>query len=333
MRLSSTDFRGAVPAGRARSRGRAGRCTVAIKKRASAWTTFLFLAPSLVGLLAFSILPMAASLVLGFTRWDGLKPIRWSTVREMWVGLGNYAAILGDAEFWRVLSNTSYFIVLYLPLILIASISIALLLNRKKPLISAYRVIYYIPVLCSWVAGALIWKWILSPQYGLLNNILALVGIEGPAWLQDERWAMPGIVLASIWKDAGYFGLIFLGGIQGIDPSYYEAAELDGASRIQKLFRITLPLLTPTIFFVVVICVINSFQLFPQVMVMTSNGGQGAGGPLGATQVMVERIYSYAFKYYKMGYAASWSWLLFIIIFAVTAIQMRLQKKWVYYEA
>jgi ABC-type sugar transport systems, permease components len=302
-------------------------------RRASAWTTLLFLAPSLVGLVAFSIAPITASAALGLTSWDGLSRVSFSTVAEKWVGLGNYAAVLGDQEFWRVLGNTLYFIVLYLPLILAASIAVALILASGRKLISLYRVVYYIPVLCSWVAGALIWKWLLSPDYGPVNALLGLVGIPGPGWLQDAAWAMPGIVLASVWKDSGYFGLILLGGLQGINPSYYESAEIEGATWIQKTLRITLPLLSPAIFFVLVICVINSFQLFPQVMVMTASGSNPPGGPLGSTQVMVERIYTYAFKYYKMGWATAWSWLLFAIILAFTALQMKLQDKWVTYEA
>jgi multiple sugar transport system permease protein len=191
-------------------------------------------------------------------------------------------------------------------------------------------VLYYIPVLTSWVAGALIWRWFLSPEYGPLNALLGLIGVHGPGWLQDEHWAMPGIVLASIWKDMGFFGLIFLGGLQGINPSYYEAAQIDGAGGWTQFRRITLPLLSHVTFFVVVICVINSFQLFPQVMIMTTGGD---AGPHGATQVMVERIYKYAFRYYRMGYATAFSWLLFLIIFSFTWIQLRLQRKWVTYEA
>jgi len=302
-------------------------------KRASAWITLLFLAPSLIGLVAFSVLPMAASLALGLTQWDGLSAVSFSTMREQWVGLGNYAALLGDSEFWRVLKNTCYFIVLYLPLILLASVFVALLLDSKRRLIGVYRVMYYIPVLSSWVAGALVWKWVLSPDYGMLNDLLGRIGIQGPGWLQDRSWAMPGIVLASVWKDMGYFGLILLGGLQGINPSYYESADIEGASWAQKAFRITLPLLSPAIFFVLIICVINSFQLFPQVMVMTATNGQPPGGPLGSTQVMVERIYTYAFKYYKMGFASAWSWLLFVIILFFTMLQLKLQKRWVNYEA
>jgi multiple sugar transport system permease protein len=182
-------------------------------------------------------------------------------------------------------------------------------------------------VLTSWVAGALIWKWVLSPEYGVINNILSFIGIEGPGWLQDEKWAMPGIVLASVWKDIGFYGLILLGGLKNINPTYYEAADIDGANTWQKFKHITLPLLSPVTFFVIIICLIFSFQLFPQVMIMTE------GGPYGSTQVLVERIYQYGFQYFKMGYASAYSWLLFIIIFVLTIIQFKLQRKWVHYDS
>jgi multiple sugar transport system permease protein len=292
-----------------------------------------FLLPSFVGLALFSAAPIVVSLLLSLTKWNGLDKIDFFSgfgrfLADNWVGIRNYADILRGAEFWTVLGHTLYFIALYIPLILAASIAVASLLNSKFKGIAAYRVLYYIPVLTSWVAGALIWKWILSPEYGAINDVLRMVGIEGPAWLQSKTWAMPGIVLASIWKDMGFFGLIFLGGLAGIDPSYYEAAEIDGAGGLKKLFRITLPLLSPVTFFVIIICIINSFQLFPQVMIMTTDAG-----PNGATQVMVERIYKYAFKYFQMGYASAFSWLLFAIIFAFTMIQMKLQTKWVNYDA
>lgn len=281
----------------------------------------LFLLPSFVGFIVFSLIPMISSLGISFTMWDAVSG------PPKWVGFGNYAQILNSEEFWRVLANTLYFIVLYIPLILVASLAVAHLLNSKARGIGVYRVIYYIPVLTSWVAGSLVWRWLLSPEYGPINAVLGYFGIAGPGWLHDRNWAMPGIVLASIWKDMGFFGLILLGGLQGINPAYYEAAEIDGASGWQKLIRVTLPLLSPSLLFVIVISVINSFQLFPQVMIMTK------GGPFGATEVMVERIYQYAFRYYKMGYASAYSWLLFVIIFAVTLVQMRTQKRWVHYES
>jgi multiple sugar transport system permease protein len=289
-----------------------------------------FLLPSLLGLIIFNIIPIFTSLLISFTNWNGLSNL--SEVfeqfgKEYYIGLSNYKEILASSEFWRVLGNTAYFIILYLPLILITSMAAGAILNSKIKGISFFRVLYYIPVLTSWVAGALIWKWVLSPEYGAINEILRIFNIEGPKWLQSETWAMPSIVLASIWKDVGYFGLIFLGGLQGINPAYYEASEIDGANWWQKFTKITLPLLSPVTFFVIIISIINSFQLFPQVMVMTKDAG-----PNGATQVFVERIYKYAFQYNKMGFASAYSWILFIIIFIFTNIQMKLQDRWVYYE-
>lgn len=288
-----------------------------------------FLFPSVLGLLLFSLIPMVSSLLLSLTKWDGLTGWNLKAGVPEILGFGNYKEILTHAEFWKVLGHTSYFIVLYIPLILIFSLLVANLLNNDFKGIVAYRVFYYIPVLTSWVAGALIWKWVLSPLYGPLNEMLRFIGIEGPGWLQDAAWAMPGIVLASIWKDMGFFGLIFLGALKGINPEYIEAAKIDGATWWQRFTKIILPMISPAIFFVVVICIINSFQLFPQIMIMTEGG---SAGPHGATQVMVERIYKYAFKYFKMGYAAAYSLLLFVIIFGFTTLQMKLQKKWVHYD-
>lgn len=296
-------------------------------RRAKWLTIILFLLPSLIGLAVFSIGPIGYSFLIGLTDWNGLNAWNPAAGTPNFVGMDNYAEIMSGEEFWRVLRNTMYFIVLYIPLILVFSILAAVLLNNKYRGIGAYRVLFFIPVLTSWVAGSLIWKWLLSDDYGPVNAILAFVGIDGPAWLQDPHWAMPGIVFASIWKDMGFFALILLGGLQGINPDYYEAAQMDGAGMWTRLFRVTLPLLSPILFFVIIISVINSFQLFPQVMIMTQDAG-----PYGATQAMVERIYKYAFKYYKMGYAASFSWILFVIILFFTVIQMRLQKRWVHYD-
>lgn len=292
-------------------------------------TIMFFLFPSILGLLLFSIIPIIASFLLSLSKWDGLTRWNFKAGVPNIVGFGNFKEILTDAEFWKVLGHTLYFIVLYIPLILFSSLLVANLLNNNFKGIVAYRVFYFLPVLTSWVAGALVWKWVLSPLYGPLNEMLRFIGIKGPGWLQDAAWAMPGIVLASIWKDMGFFGLIFLGALQGINIEYIEAAKIDGATWWQRLMKITLPMISPAIFFVVVICIINSFQLFPQIMIMTEGG---SAGPHGATQVMVERIYKYAFKYFKMGYAAAYSWLLFVIIFGFTTLQMKLQKKWVHYD-
>lgn len=286
-----------------------------------------FLLPSLIGLAIFYLAPMVISIFVSLTNWNGLDRLFGEDfLAEHFIGLENYKAILTSREFWQVLKHTLSYIAMYLPLMLIVSIGVASLLSRKRPGVSAFRVIYYIPVLTSWVAASLIWRSILAPQYGVMNNILAVFGIEGPGWLLDENWAMPAIVLVSVWKDMGFFGLILLSGMIGIDRSYYEAAEMDGAGAAARFFRITLPLLTPAIFYVLVVGLINSFQLFPQIMIMTD------GGPNGATQVMVERIYKYGFRYYRMGYASAFSWILFVIIMICTVIQMRGQKRWVNYD-
>lgn len=286
-----------------------------------------FLLPSLIGLLVFSFMPLLISGFISLTDWNGLDKLTDpSFMQQHFIGLENYKSILTTGEFWKTLGNTAKYIVLYIPLMLAASLLVAYLLSRSHKGIGVFRVVYYIPVLTSWVAASLIWKSVLSPQYGALNGILKIFGIQGPGWLLDENWAMPAIVLVSVWKDMGFFGLILLSGIVGINKTYYEAADIDGANGWTKFVKITLPLLTPSIFYVLIVGMINSFQLFPQIMIMTG------GGPNGATQVMVERIYQYGFRYYRMGYAAAFSWILFAIIMVFTAIQMKGQERWVHYD-
>ena len=286
-----------------------------------------FLTASLIGFAIFYFVPMVISVVISLTDWNGLdRLLAPGFMAELFIGLDNYKAILTGTEFWKVLKNTLVYIVLYIPLMLMVSTAIAALLSRQRRGVGVFRVLYYIPVLTSWVAASLIWKSLLSPQYGAMNGILAIFGIEGPGWLTDEKWAMPAIVLVSVWKDMGFFGLILLSGMVGIDRTYYEAAEIDGAGPWTRFLKITLPLLTPSLFYVLIVSLINSFQLFPQIMIMTD------GGPNGATQVMVERIYKYGFRYFRMGYASAFSWILFIIIMICTAVQMRGQKRWVNYD-
>ncbi len=295
------------------------------------WKTLMqaapFMLPSIVGMIVFSLLPIVISIVVSLTDWNGLDKLNAQTLGERLCGLENYGAILRSVEFWNVLGHTVYYIVLYIPLVLVMSLFIASILNRNMRGIGVFRVLYYIPVLTSWVAASLIWKWVLSPQYGVINQLLGYLGVRGPEWLTDKFWAMPAIVLASVWKDMGFYGLFLLSGLKAIDTGYYEAAQMDGAGKVRQFFSITLPLLTPSMFFCVIMALINAFQLFPQVQIMTE------GGPNGATQVMVERIYTYGFKYFRMGYAAAYSWLLFVIIFVLTLVQMKLQKRWVYYES
>lgn len=274
----------------------------------------VLLLPSLIGMSAFYILPVLSSLVLSFTEWDLLTPIRW-------IGLGNYLAVLQDAAVQQALRNTVLFILGYLPSVVALGLGLALLLNRQLKGRTIFRAIYFVPVVTSWVAVALIWKWLLNPQYGLINFGLSLLGIKGPGWLFDPNWAMAGVIMTSVWKDIGFVTVIYLAGLQDIPENLFEAADLDGASPWQRFWTVTWPMLAPTTFFVTTISLISSFQVFDQVWIMTQ------GGPVGATSTMVELIYKNAFSYSKMGYASAISWVLFAFIFAVTLAQNVLQKR------
>lgn len=277
------------------------------------WLTF-FLLPGLGGLLLFTIFPIVASLVLTLFQWDLLTP-------PVYVGGANFVRLWNDADFWAALGHTLYFIGGYLPLVLLLGLGVALALNAPLRGISFLRTTFFLPVVSSWVAVALLWTWLFNPRYGLINYLLSLIGIAGPGWLYDPQWAMPAIILTSVWKDIGFVMIIFLAGLQSIPTDYYEAASLDGAGRRAQLRFITLPLLGPTTFFVTIISLINSFQVFDQVWVMTE------GGPAGATTVLVERVVRHAFSYGEMGYAATISWAIFLLVFVVTVVQFRLQRR------
>lgn len=283
-----------------------------------AWIGF-FLLPSLIGLLVFTFIPIFASLALSFFEWDLLTP-------PQFVGLANFSQLANDADFYEAFIHTLTFIVGYIPLVMISALGVALLLDRKLRGRAFFRAAFFIPVVSAWVAVALIWKWILNPQFGILNYFLSLLGIRGPAWLFDPQWAMPAIVLTSVWKDLGFVMVMYLAGLQGIPTEYYEAAAIDGANCWQRLRHITIPLLSPTTFFALIISLINSFQVFDQVWIMTG------GGPAGATTVLVEQIVRNAFSYSKMGYAATLSWVLFALVFGITAVQLWAQRKWVTYD-
>lgn len=289
------------------------------KKRA----TFVLLAPSLIGVVGFCLLPILASAVFSVMDYDLLMPM--NTMK--YVGFSNFTRILTGSEFPKVLAHTLEYLALYLPLILITSVGQALILNKSFRGHGIFRTVCYTPVITSWVAAAVVWQWVLSGKYGLLNQMLATFGITGPSWLNSKEWAMPGIVLAAVWKDTGYYALMVLAALKSIDPSCYEAAAIDGATGIKKLTKITLPLISPTLFLLVVINVIYGLQVFDSVLIMTN------GGPGGATTVFLERIYKYAFKQYKMGLASEYSWILFALIMVFTAIQFKLQRKWVNYDA
>ena len=283
--------------------------------------TAVFLLPSLIGLVVFCLIPMISSLVSSFMDYDLLAG------DMTFIGFRNFDRILTGTEFPKVLGHTLTYLALYLPLILLTSVLEALILNHDFRGRGLFRAIFYTPVITSWVAAAVVWTWVLSGKYGLLNQLLDTFGITGPAWLNSPDWAMPGVVLAAVWKDTGYYALMVLAALKSIDPTYYEAASIDGAGSFRKFRSITLPLLSPTLFLLIVINVIYGLQVFDSVLIMTN------GGPGGATTVFLERIYKYAFKQYKMGMASAYSWILFIMIFVLTMVQFALQKKWVNYDA
>ncbi|MFN8528651.1 MAG: sugar ABC transporter permease [Anaerolineae bacterium] len=285
------------------------------------WVVF-FLAPSLIGLSIFILIPILSSFVLAFQDWNLLSPPEW-------VGLRNFQQLFNDPSFWNALSYTLSFIALYIPAVFVLALGLAVLLNQKLRGVLIVRTATFLPVVASWVVVSLIWKWIFNPQYGLINPTLSALGINAPPWLFDPRAAIIAIVITSVWKDLGYIAVMYLGGLQAIDETLYEAAKIDGATGRQQFFGITLPLLTPTMFFVAIILLINSFQVFDQVWLMPMANSAAER----QVDVLVTNIVANAFRYSKMGYASATSWILFVMIFAITFVQFRLQKRWVYYES
>ena len=283
-----------------------------------ALTVLAFLLPSAVPLVLFVLGPMIAAAWISLTEWNLLAPAKW-------VGLDNYLELLTDPETGDVFLHTVYYIVGYLPLVYVGGLAIALALNTALRGRTLLRGVYFLPVVTSWIVVALVWRWLLNPSNGVVNTVLGFFGVEGPGWWSDPAWAMPSIILASAWKDLGFVMVILLAGLQAIDPELVAAARVDGAGWWRRLFSITLPLLSPATFFVVVISLINGFQVFDQVYAMTG------GGPGGATQVVVQQIYDLTFRYGKAGEASALSWLLFMVILAVTVVQIRGQRKWVNY--
>jgi multiple sugar transport system permease protein len=262
---------------------------------------------------------MVMSLGISLYEWELLLPPRFA-------GLDNYRALLEDALFREVLFNTAYYVAGVVPLNILISLGLAVWLNSKLRGVTFYRLAFFLPVVTVTVAVSLVWKWMYEPHVGLINAALGWLGINGPTWLGDPRWAMPALILMSVWKGFGYNMVVFLAGLQGIPATVHEAAVIDGASTWQRFWRITLPLLSPAIFFAVVMTVITSFQVFDQALVMTR------GGPVNATNTIVLYIYQNGFEFFRMGYAAAMAWVLFAIILAFTLLQMKAQNRWVHYE-
>jgi len=282
-------------------------------------TAYLFLTPMILGLLFFSLGPVVAALLISLTKWDIVN-------RPEWIGLGNYVTMVNQPLTWTVFSNTLYYTILTVPGGIAVSLAAALVLNQKIRWTTFYRAVYFLPVITSGVAVAYIWGWLYNPSFGLLNYLLAKIGIAGPLWLGSTRWAMPAIAIMSIWRGFGYNMVIFLAGLQGIPEELYEAAEIDGANRWHCFRHVTWPMLTPTTFLVLVLTTVSSFQVFEQTYILTR------GGPAWSTLTIALHIYFNAFQYFRMGFAAALAYVLFAVILVVTVIQFATQHRWTFYQ-
>ncbi|MDU4286519.1 MAG: sugar ABC transporter permease [Actinomyces sp.] len=280
-----------------------------------------FLTPNAIGFLAFTLIPFAASLVLSFFDW----PLIGS---PSFAGIGNWSKLLTeDPNFWPVLWNTVYFAVAYVVGNLVVSLGLALWLSSRIHFKGLFRWVFFLPVVSPMVANAVVWRLLLTPNEGLFASIsMILFGNPGPNWLGDTNWAMPAVIMMSIWQGFGYNMIIFVAGIGSIPQQVYEAAAIDGANWWQRTFKITLPLLTPSIFFAVIMTIISSLQTFAQPFILTS------GGPGNSTTTLVYYLYQRGFQGYEMGYASTIAWSLFAIILVVTFIQYRGQDRWVNYQ-
>ncbi len=280
---------------------------------------YLFLLPNLVGFLIFTLIPIVCSMGLSFMEWDSANPM-------VFVGFENFKRLWTDDTFKISLWNTVYYSAFTVPLTMGAALGLAIILNQKMKGINIFRTIFFFPHVASLVAIAVVWNLLFHPTLGPVNNILRFLGIANPpGWTSSVDWAMPVIIIVSIWKSMGYYMILYLSGLQAIPRELYEAAKVDGANSFQRFKSITLPMLTPTTFFVSIMLTIACFKVFDLVSVMTN------GGPGRVTNVLVFNIYNTAFINYEFGYASAISMILFIIVLAITIVQFRAEKKWVSY--
>ncbi len=277
---------------------------------------YLFLAPNFIGFIIFLLFPICFAFYIMLTDWSLAKP-------PAFVGLENFETMVNDRLFWKSLGNSFYYTFVAVPTGIFIAFWLALALNRKMRGIIFFRTIYFLPQITLTVAAATIWRWIYQPEIGMINHMLDWFGIDGPKWIHDTQWAMPSVIIMSNWQGIGFAMLILLAGLQGIPEEYYEAASIDGASGWQRMRYVTLPMLTPALFFVVVTSLIGAFQSFDQFFVLTQ------GGPAHATTPLTLYIFQNAFTFFKMGYGAALASVVFVIILIITIVQWRLARRWV----
>jgi len=283
-------------------------------------TGYTLVSPWLLHLLLLTLVPLSASLYYSFCDYQIVKaPVFW--------GVRNYTTLFSkDRLFIKSLQNTAFMVLCGVPVNMVAGLGIALLMNTKVRGRAIFRTMYYLPSQVSGVAFAMLWGWLLNPRYGVVSIMLGKVGIKAPLWLGDPDWVKPAFILMGLWGVGGSM-IIWLAGLQSIPEVFYEAAQIDGANRLRRFRSITLPLLSPTIFFVLTTSIIGTFQIFTQAYVLTQ------GGPVDASLFYALYLYQQAFQFFKMGYASAMAWVLFIIIMSLTLLQLKLGKSWVYYEA
>ncbi len=280
---------------------------------------YLFLLPNLALFTAFTVYPVFASFFYSLNRWDLHSPMQY-------IGLGNYRALFADEIFRQVMFNTFYFTAGVIPFQTVLGLMIAVGLNQKLRFMTFYRAVYFVPVVTSAIAVSMVWQWMYQPQFGVINSLLGYIGIEGPNWLFSTRWAMPAVILLSIWKNVGYSVVLYLAALQGVPESLYESAMIDGANAWQRFLKITIPMISPTTFFIIVLSVIGSFQSFDQVYILTQ------GGPSRSTSVIAHYLYQNGFQFFAMGYAAAIAYVLFALLFILTLIQWYYRRRWVFGE-
>ncbi|MGM7723018.1 carbohydrate ABC transporter permease [Metabacillus sp. Hm71] len=283
---------------------------------------YIFVAPWLIGFLILTAGPMLFSLYASFTNYD-------VTSRMDFIGISNYIRMFtNDDLFWISLGNTLYYVLISVPITTAGAVLLAVLLNQGVPGMRFYRTIFYLPAVLSGVGVYLLWMQLLSPNTGLINTVLSWVGITGPAWLFDPNWTKPSLIFMKLWSLGGGM-LLYLASLQGVSKSLYEAAEIDGASAFKRFRHITLPMITPVIFFDVVTSLIGGFQVFQEAYVMSESGN---GGPANSLVFFNLHMWNKAFEVFDMGYAMAMSWILFIIILILTVINLKLAPRWVHYE-
>lgn len=286
-----------------------------------------FTAPGIIGVLIFTAIPLVTTFVMSFASWNVAQPPKL-------IGLSNYRELFSDSVIKHEFINTLYYAIGSVPISIVISCIVAAMLNSKIRGKTIFRTLFFLPYVCMPAAIASVWQWILNARYGLLNQVLASIGISGPNWMSSPSLIMPVVIFISVWQSIGYNMIILLAALQNISVTYYEAAAIDGAGPVKRFLSITVPLISPTIFFLMIMSFIGSFKAFDLIyMVIGGAGGASSGGPLAnATRTVVFGIYERGIYFLRMGYASAEATLLFAAILAITGIQFLAQKKWVYYE-